>query len=177
MRRRHKRWSTTDQHYWRKGGSRHDRTDPIVLLLSATFVVSVGMLVFLWPSSPISALAGQTPAAGGGFSCQVASITDGDTLRCADGTRVRLHAVAAREKDESCSPGHPCPASSGAAATAKLTELVGGQSLQCHPTGPSYGRVTAICNDSAGVEINCAMVESGTALVWPKFNRQHPICS
>ncbi|WP_397586626.1 thermonuclease family protein [Sphingobium fuliginis] len=178
VRRGHNRWSTTDQRYWQKGrASRKDRSDPIVLLLSATFVLSVGMLVFLWPSSPISALSGRSSTGDGGFSCQVASITDGDTLRCTDGTRVRLHAVAAREKDESCSPGHPCPASSGAAATAKLSELAGGQSLQCRQTGSSYGRVTAICDNAAGVEINCAMVESGVALVWPKFNRQQPICS
>ena len=37
--------------------------------------------------------------------------------------------------------------------------------------------MTAICDNAAGVEINCAMVESGVALVWPKFNRQQPICS
>lgn len=42
----------------------------------------------------------------GDLTCVVASITDGDTLRCRDGTRIRLHAVAARERDGSCSPGH-----------------------------------------------------------------------
>ena len=46
------------------------------------------------------------------FECHVSEVHDGDTLRCADGTRVRLHAVAAREIDGSCSPGHPCRFSS-----------------------------------------------------------------
>lgn len=110
------------------------------------------------------------------FFCKVASVTDGDTLRCDDGTRVRLHAVAARERDESCSPGHPCPSATGAAATATLRRLAGGQDLQCLPTGTSYNRVTAICSNEAGVEVNCAMVQSGTAVVWPRYNSEMPIC-
>lgn len=114
--------------------------------------------------------------AGSTFACNVLSITDGDTLRCRDGTRVRLHAVAAREKDETCSPGHPCPSASGVAATAKLSELASGQELQCEKIGTSYNRVTAICRNGAGVEVNCAMIQSGVALIWPKFNRQRAIC-
>ena len=111
------------------------------------------------------------------FLCNVSSITDGDTLRCADGTRVRLHAVAARESDETCKPGHPCPSASAASATAKLAELASGQTLQCEQTGTSYNRVTAVCWNEAHTEINCAMVQSGTTLIWPKFNEQRHICN
>ncbi|MEG8223871.1 hypothetical protein OSJ57_25215 [Sphingomonas sp. HH69] len=153
---------------WRPKG------DPIVLLLSSGFVIAVGMLVFFWPSVSISSDIPSSSASG--FSCQVSSVTDGDTLRCADGTRVRLHAVAAREKDETCSVGHPCPNASGAAATAKLSELANGQTLQCQQTGTSYNRVTAICRNEADVEINCAMVRSGTTLIWPRFNAERAIC-
>lgn len=131
--------------------------------------------VFFWPSESISVA--EPLASTGGFQCQVSSITDGDTLRCADGTRIRLHAVAAREKDETCSPGHPCPSASAASATAKLTELASGQTLQCDKTGTSYDRVTAICRNEANVEINCAMVQSGTTVIWPKFNERRRICS
>src|SRR6218665_3344887 len=74
--------------------------------------VGVFCAVFFWPTG--SASIAQPLASSNGFQCQVSNITDGDTLRCADGTRVRLHAVAAREKDETCSPGHPCPPASGA---------------------------------------------------------------
>lgn len=177
--RRHNPWSAADTRRrmeQKRRSAGKSNADPIFMLLSAALAVSAGLVVFFWPSSPTAAI-GKSATLSSGFACQVASVTDGDTLRCTDGTRVRLHAVAAREKDESCSPGHPCPSASGAAATAKLTELAGGQSLQCQPTGSSYGRVTAICDNAAGVEINCAMVESGVALVWPKFNRQQPICS
>jgi endonuclease YncB( thermonuclease family) len=110
------------------------------------------------------------------MTCRVASVTDGDTLRCLDGVRIRLHAVAARELDGSCSPGHPCPAASAEAATRELRRLAAGQSLSCSPTGRSYNRVTAICWTTSGTEINCAMVRSGTALLWTRFDREQPLC-
>jgi endonuclease YncB( thermonuclease family) len=110
------------------------------------------------------------------FACRVSSITDGDTLRCADGTRIRLHAVAAREMDESCSEGHPCPSASGASARAELQRLAGGRTLSCSRTGTSYDRVTAICWTSENQEINCAMILSGTAVRWDRFHLERPVC-
>lgn len=97
--------------------------------------------------------------------------------RAVDRAPVRLHAVAARERDETCQPGHPCPDASGASATAKLTELAMGQTLPCRQAGTSYDRVTAICRNQARVEVNCAMVRSGTAVIWPRFAAEQPICS
>lgn len=141
--------------------------------LGGLLVAAVFLFITFWPTeTPGIAAASAT----GNFQCHVRSITDGDTLRCVDGTRIRLHAVAARESDETCSPGHPCPAASAASATAKLTELAAGQTLQCQATGTSYNRITAICRNQANVEINCAMVRSGTAVIWPKFDEQHHIC-
>lgn len=110
------------------------------------------------------------------FSCSVAYVNDGDTLRCADGTRVRLHAVAARESDETCSPGHPCPTASAASAKTQLERLVIGSTITCSQTGRSYNRVTAICWTPAEVEVNCAMIRSGTTVVWERFNREQSIC-
>ena len=127
------------------------------------------------PSSPPASARLSAPPESG-FLCDVAYVNDGDTLGCKDGTKVRLHAVAAREADETCSPGHPCPAASGASATALLNRLAAGKTLTCEPTGRSYKRITAICRTSDGEEINCAMVRSGTTLVWDRFNRQRPLC-
>lgn len=110
------------------------------------------------------------------FVCDVAYVNDGDTLRCEDGTRIRLHAVAARETDETCSPGHPCPAASAASATAELRRLAANRTLSCERIGQSYNRITAICWTPADVEINCAMIRSGTTVVWARFNRERPIC-
>lgn len=97
-------------------------------------------------------------------------------MRCQDGTRVRLHAVAARELDESCRSGHPCPAATGAAAQRALSDLALGQVLKCDKTGTSYERITAICRNEQDVEINCAMVNNGLALIWSRFNDQRAIC-
>lgn len=116
------------------------------------------------------------PPAADWFLCDVAYVNDGDTLRCKDGTRVRLHAVAAREADETCSPGHPCPAATAASATAELRRLAANRTISCEPVGHSYNRVTAICWTPAEVEINCAMIRSGTTLVWEKFDRQRALC-
>lgn len=158
---------------------REDRRFPLIVALIAA-VAFVGTLNL--PVGPGVAAEGEGTAAAGPargparFACDAAAITDGDTLRCADGTRVRLHALAARERDETCSPGHPCPEASGAAATAMLRRLAGGQAISCEPTGRSYDRITAVCWTRAGEEINCAMVRSGTVVVWDRYNRQRPLC-
>ena len=112
----------------------------------------------------------------GSFRCFVAYVHDGDTLRCQDGARIRLHAVAARESDGTCSPGHPCPSASAEAATAELRRLASGRTLRCEPIGRSYNRITAICWTPTGEEVNCAMVRSGVALLWDRFDRQAPLC-
>lgn len=116
---------------------------------------------------------------GGGttFTCQVVSVHDGDTLTCAGGTRVRLHAVAARVLAESCRRGHACPAASGASARRALVGMAGGQRLTCEATGTSYDRVVGLCRTHDGIEITCAMVRGGYAVVWARFARERPICT
>ncbi len=109
------------------------------------------------------------------FACDVEYVNDGDTLRCEDGTRVRFHAISARETDGTCSPGHPCSPASAGESKAALERLAGNR-ITCVRTGKSYERVTAICHNISGVEINCAMVQSGAAVVWDRYNRQRAIC-
>ena len=154
-------------------------------------MVSLFTTTLFWPSPPtVSRLIARTAAneaphptdthatvrPSAGFSCKVTRVTDGDTLRCADGTRVRLHAVSARESDETCSPGHPCPSASAASAARTLTEIVEGKTLSCEKVGTSYNRITAVCWTPANTEVNCAMIQSGTAMIWDRFNRQRAIC-
>lgn len=151
------------------------------------FVALVGIVmigafsaVLFWPSSdrlplPTSTTV-ESPAQPASFPCRVVSVHDGDTLRCADGTRIRLHAVAAREIDGTCSPGHPCPSASAESARDTLRQLAADDTINCVSTGKSYDRVTAICRNSRAVEINCAMVRSGTAVVWDRYDREAPIC-
>lgn len=115
-------------------------------------------------------------AAQADFRCRVAKVNDGDTLRCQDGTRVRLHAISARETDNSCSPGHPCSATHADEATRVLMRLVSGKMLDCMTTGQSYERVTAICWTPERVEVNCYMVETGAAELWARFDNEIRIC-
>ena len=147
-----------------------------------TLVVGVMVICFLsalyWPQSgfPVAEFLPAAQPDRPSFTCDVVRVNDGDTLRCADGVRVRLHAVAARETDETCSPGHPCPEASAIAAREALMRLAANRTITCTPIGTSYDRVTAICRNDGGVEINCAMIESGTTVVWERFNREAPIC-
>ena len=163
-------------HRWPKRRSREPAKQPDVKFISTIALVAVAAFAgtMLWPrSAELTSAQAAIPAYD--FACDVAYVNDGDTLRCQDGTRVRLHAIAARETNGSCSPGHPCPAASAAMSRAALTELAGSR-ITCIQTGTSYERITAICRNAFNVEINCAMVERGAALVWDRFNRQRAIC-
>ncbi|MFC5372194.1 thermonuclease family protein [Brevundimonas faecalis] len=139
-------------------------------------VLAAGWLALDGREAPDHATASVRPSEAE-LSCDVAYVHDGDSLRCRDGTRVRLHAVAAREVNETCSPGHPCPAASGAEATRALKRLAEGRTLACAPVGRSYDRVTAVCWTPEGTEVNCAMIRSGTTEIWPRYDRQRPICA
>lgn len=129
------------------------------------------------------AASSQSARAADAFACTVIKVHDGDgPIWCAERDasgkpiKIRLHAIAARELDETCSPGHPCPGASGADARQALDRLASGQTLRCEATGTSYGRVTAWCWRADGVELNCAMVEGGYALRWDEFDREGRLC-
>jgi endonuclease YncB( thermonuclease family) len=132
--------------------------------------VSMFAAVFFWPSS----MDGHGPL----FTCHVNGVHDGDgPIYCDEGEKVRLTAIAARELNETCNPGHPCPAASAASATQELRRLALGQALTCEKTGTSYKRTTAWCWRPDGTELNCAMMRSEKAAYWPKFDPAKRICN
>jgi len=105
-------------------------------------------------------------AAGQAFECRVATVHDGDTIRCADGTRVRLQGIDANELDGSCHT--TCARLSADRARARLESLSLRQTLRCSPTGRSYRRVVAWCSvrlRGRMVDLSCAQVETGTAII------------
>lgn len=113
-------------------------------------------------------------AAGPTFECRVATVHDGDTLRCADGTRVRLQGIDANELDGSCHTR--CARLSADLARARLESLSLGQVLSCHPTGRSYRRVVAWCSvrlRGRPVDLSCAQVQTGAAIVWRRYDPDH----
>ena len=94
------------------------------------------------------------------FLCASPGITDGDTLRCKDKTRVRIWGIQAPERHE---PG-------GAAATRAMARIVGGADLTCQRKGASYQRVVARCRLPSGQDVAAELVRQGHAKDWPKFS-------
>ncbi|MCB4860366.1 hypothetical protein K7W03_12280 [Sphingobium sp. PNB] len=127
----------------------------------------------------------QVVAAGTTFTCTPTRVWDGDgPIWCAEGPRIRLAGIAAREIDETCKPGHPCPAASGKEARDQLVHLLGGPQgktrtghtlvsgppLQCRSQGSAKGSRTAAWCSAPGVgDLSCAMVRFGRALAWQHY--------
>jgi endonuclease YncB( thermonuclease family) len=128
-------------------------------------------------------------AAGQAFTCTPVRVWDGDgPVWCAEGPRLRLAGIAAREMDGSCRPNQPCPAASAEAARDGLVRLLGravGRSpeghvlvdalpMRCVSTGNAGGdRTGAWCVTARGADLSCAMVASGYALRWDRYWDRH----
>ncbi len=125
-------------------------------------------------------------ADGNEFACTPTAVWDGDgPIWCEEGPKVRLAGIAAREMDGTCSPGHPCPDASAEEARDQLVRLLGGPkgilptghvrvispTMTCLSEGHARGsRTAAWCRTPTGVDLNCAMIESGVAARWEKYD-------
>ena len=98
--------------------------------------------------------------------CQVAAIHDGDTFRCANGTRIRLAGVDANELNGSCH--NACAPMSGRQAQRYVDRLIYRQRLVCQPVGTSYARVVARCS-LGGVDLSCKLIAAGAAVRWDRY--------
>lgn len=121
-------------------------------------------------------------AAGATFTCTPVRVWDGDgPIWCAEGPKIRLAGIAAREMDGQCNPGHPCPAATGHVARDHLVRLLGGSRgrtatghvivrsapLRCRSQGGGKGsRTAAWCVSPSAGDLSCAMAKSGYALRW-----------
>ena len=126
---------------------------------------------------------------GESFTCTPTRVWDGDgPIWCAEGPRIRLSGIAAREIDGTCRPGHPCPKSSAKQARDALVGLigrpigvssgghilVGGQALRCRSDGSAGGsRTAAWCLSPKSGDLSCAMVKGGWALRWALYWKNH----
>ena len=127
--------------------------------------------------------------AGESFNCTPTHVWDGDgPIWCAEGPRVRLSGIAAREMDGSCRRGHPCPEADAEQARDTLVRLIGepigtgqyghvlvrGPAMQCVSDGSAGGKRTAAwCVSPIGGDLSCAMVASGAAAKWDRYWKQH----
>lgn len=127
--------------------------------------------------------------AGQTFDCTPTHVWDGDgPVWCAEGPRIRLSGIAARETDGSCRSNQPCPDASAEQARDALVELVGqptgvsrhghilvsGPTMRCLSTGGGGGdRTAAWCVSPRVGDLSCAMIETGTVLRWDRYWRDH----
>lgn len=134
-------------------------------------------------------LIAQVVVANSAFTCTPTAVWDGDgPIWCAEGPKVRLVGIAAREIDETCRVNHPCANMSGRAARDQLVHLLGGPrgmlptghvkvsapALRCVSDGSAGGsRTAAWCRTAAGVDLSCALIRSGAAVVWQRYWRRH----
>lgn len=133
--------------------------------------------------------------AGETFACTPTRVWDGDgPIWCAEGPRIRLAGIAAREVkrtngrivDAGCKDGHPCSTIDGLAARDHLVELVGratgeaatghvlvrGEVLTCESVGSGKGvRTAAWCRNGSSGDLSRAMVRDGFAERWERYWR------
>lgn len=127
--------------------------------------------------------------AGVSLNCTPIRVWDGDgPICCAEGPRIRLAGIAAREMNGGCSVGHPCPAANAIQARDHLVRLLGGgigttstghividgPRLSCVSAGSANGsRTAAWCRSPRIGDLSCRMVEDGYAARWPRYWRGH----
>lgn len=126
-------------------------------------------------------------AQGQTFTCTPKAVWDGDgPIWCAEGPKIRLAGINAREIDETCRPGHPCPRAGGVAARDHLVGLIGqkigttadghtlvrGEPLRCKSEGSGKGtRTAAWCSNRRSGDLSKAMVRDGFAAKWERYWR------
>jgi endonuclease YncB( thermonuclease family) len=123
------------------------------------------------------------------FTCTPTRVWDGDgPVWCAEGPRLRLAGIAAREMDGSCRPNQPCPRASAVQARDALVRLLGtssgtsreghvlirGAALTCRSLGRGSGQRTAAwCASPARGDLSCAMLRTGAVLRWQRYWGKH----
>lgn len=171
-----------------------DRSDPLHFLTILSVAIVPPAFVAADPFSLLESVtyantALSIVATGETFTCTPTSVWDGDgPIWCAEGPRIRIAGVAAREMDGSCRPGHPCPSVSAIDARDRLVQLLGGskgrhstghvivrsEPMQCVSEGSARGtRTAAWCHAPAFGDLSCAVVRAGGAVRWDRYWRDH----
>lgn len=132
-------------------------------------------------------------AAGLMFVCTPVAVWDGDgPVWCAEGPRLRIAGIAAREMDGSCREHQPCPSASAIEARDALVRILGGARgsfradpgakadhirvagprMTCLSDGDARGNRTAgWCKLPSGQDLSCAMLATHTVEKWAVFWR------
>lgn len=102
----------------------------------------------------------------------IGHVVDGDTLDVGD-LRVRLAVVDAPERQQSCDLNN-APMACGEAARFALQGMAEGRQVTCD-VGPkkTYNRLVGLCRVD-GTVLNVALLETGLAVVAPRYLREWP---
>jgi hypothetical protein len=149
-----------------------------VIAIAGTIVVSIALGL---PAAKAVEIVG----AGKSFKCTPIAVWDGDgPIWCAEGPRIRISGVAAREMDGTCRANQPCPAVGAIEARDKVVRLFGGATgklktghitvkaptMTCISEGGAVGsRTAAWCKSPVFGDLSCAVVASGGAVRWPRY--------
>jgi endonuclease YncB( thermonuclease family) len=123
------------------------------------------------------------------FACTPTAVWDGDgPIWCAEGPRVRIAGVAAREMDGTCRSNQPCPSVGAVDARDRLVRLLGGKrgvrpeghilvssaTMTCVSDGSAGGsRTAAWCRSPVFGDLSCAVIRAGGAVRWARYWRDH----
>jgi len=104
--------------------------------------------------------------------CLVVAVPDADSLRCADGRRIRLAGISALERNGSCNSRPHCPSMRHRQAQPIAARLTLGRTIAFRVVGTSYRRTVG-----ENRTLRCALVRSGAAVEWPRYMRQYRLRS
>ena len=160
-----------------------------VTLRLRRFVQLLAMLAVLYVALRPALAWSQVVRSGQTFPCTPTAVWDGDgPIWCAEGPKVRIAGVAAREIDGTCRSSQPCPATGGIEARDRLVRLLGGPRgvrpeghivvrsplMNCRSDGSAGGsRTAAWCVSPVLGDLSCAVVQGGGAVRWPRYWRDH----
>lgn len=149
-------------------------------------ILAALLLLPLASCSPSNA-AQERVVTGATFTCTPTRVWDGDgPIWCAEGPRIRLGGIAAREMDGTCRRSHPCPAADPMASRDHLANLLGevtGTAPQEHllvrgpaPSCSSKGsagrsRTGAWCVSPTAGDLSCRMLADRMAAKWDRYWR------
>lgn len=147
------------------------------------------MALGILPGDYIAEASAEIVSAGQVFTCTPTAVWDGDgPIWCAEGPKVRIAGVAAREIDGSCNANQPCPGVGAIEARDRIVRLFGGPKgtlgsghikvrsapMKCVSDGSAGGsRTAAWCRSPAFGDLSCAVVRAGGAVRWPRYWREH----
>lgn len=147
------------------------------------------LLVVVYVALKPALVGAEVVPSGRTFQCTPVAVWDGDgPVWCAEGPKVRIAGVAAREMDGTCKASQPCPAVGAIDARDRLVRLFGGargrrpeghvivrsETMTCRSDGSAGGsRTAAFCTSPAFGDLSCAVVQAGGAVRWQRYWRGH----